>query len=122
MSRTETHFGKIKKIELQNKTIEQFFQEKCIENSIFKIDKGYNTWKETYFDNISYEKYFIVNNVVWEAIEHTEIDEGDDISIITPNADGTLSFIMQFYNGGTCLSEIIEEGLKNINNESTQED
>lgn len=118
MSRTETHFGKLRKVDLQDKTIEQFFQEKCNENSITTIDKYYNTWKETFFDNVSYKKYFVVGEDVWEAFEHTELEDGDDVEIITSNEDGTLSFIMQFYNGGTCLSEMIEDGLKKYSNES----
>jgi hypothetical protein len=31
-----------------------------------------------------------------------------------PNEDGTITFIQQFYNGGTCLSEVIEEGIRKI--------
>jgi hypothetical protein len=31
------------------------------------------------------------------------------------NEDGTITFVMQFYNGGTCLSECIEEELEKIN-------
>lgn len=32
------------------------------------------------------------------------------------NTDGTISFIGQFHNGGTCLSEMIEESLNNQKN------
>lgn len=41
----------------------------------------------------------------------------EDISILTPNNDGTYSYIMQFYNGGACLSEMLEDGIKNIKEE-----
>jgi hypothetical protein len=30
---------------------------------------------------------------------------------LTKNEDGTISFIGQFYNGGTCLDEMLEEAL-----------
>lgn len=110
MSRTETHFGKLRKISLKDKTIEEFFQVKCNEKSIDNIDKYYDTWKETYFDNVSYEKFIVIKDDIWEVFEHVECNE-DDVDIITTNEDGTLSFIMQFYNGGTCLTEMLEEGL-----------
>ena len=50
---------------------------------------------------------------IWEAIEHQELED-DDIYQLTPNSDGTISFTMRFYNGGTCLSECIEEGLEQL--------
>ena len=39
----------------------------------------------------------------------------DDIFKFWKNDDGSISFVAEFYNGGTCLSEIIEEGIKSIN-------
>jgi hypothetical protein len=45
----------------------------------------------------------------------SEIDADDGIYQLTPNEDGTLSFTMRFYNGGTCLSECIEEELLKLN-------
>jgi hypothetical protein len=35
-----------------------------------------------------------------------------------PNEDGTITFFMEFYNGGTCLSEMIEEGLERLKKEN----
>jgi uncharacterized protein with von Willebrand factor type A (vWA) domain len=40
-----------------------------------------------------------------------------DLYEMEPNTDGTVSFTMRFYNGGTCLSECIEEGLEKLKNE-----
>ena len=50
-----------------------------------------------------------MNGEIWEAFDHTELDADDDIYQLTLNEDGTLSFVMRFYNGGTNLSECIEE-------------
>jgi hypothetical protein len=55
------------------------------------------------------ETYFFVEDEIWEAFDHVKLDGDDDIYQITQNEDGTLSFIMRFYNGGTCLTECIEE-------------
>ena len=58
-----------------------------------------------------------VDGTLWEIIEDNEEEDTEDISILTPNNDGTYSYIMQFYNGGTCLSEMLEDGIKNIKEE-----
>ena len=77
----------------------------------------YNSWQETLLYHLDfYEKYFFVNGEIWESFGHKEMN-GDDIYEIEPNEDGTLSFTMQFYNGGTCLSECIEEGLERLKKE-----
>ena len=55
-----------------------------------------------------------VNDVLWEIIEDKEEEDTQDISILTPNNDGTYSYIMQFYNGGTCLNEMLEDSIKNL--------
>lgn len=111
MSYVETHLGKLKQVDLQGKTEEQFFQEKCNDNSIIEIPSYSDSWKEAFFDKVSYEKYFSIQGEIWELIEHTELKEGQDIEIITPNEDGSVNFMMQFYNGGTCLSEVVEDSL-----------
>lgn len=47
-------------------------------------------------------------------LEHREYEE-DDYSIeATKNEDGTFDFIAQFYNGGTCLEECLEEALERL--------
>jgi hypothetical protein len=56
-----------------------------------------------------------VNGEIWEAFDHIELDADDDIYQLTLNEDGTLSFTMRFYNGGTHLSECIEEELLKLN-------
>lgn len=33
---------------------------------------------------------------------------------VTRNSDGSLSFMGQFYNGGTCFSEMLEEALDDL--------
>ena len=49
---------------------------------------------------------------VYKLVEHTEIE--DDIFKFWKNADGSISFVAEFYNGGTCLSEIIEKGIREV--------
>jgi hypothetical protein len=115
MSQTETHFGKLRKVEILNQTLEQWCEIKCKEVGNTKIESYYNSWQEQARDCLeSNNKYFFVDDEVWEVIEHIESQSGDDIDIMMPNADGTITFVQQFYNGGTCLSECIEDGIKRI--------
>jgi hypothetical protein len=108
MSHTEHHIGKLRKVEInEGYSVEDWCREKCQEAGIPTIPEYYDSWQET-LKNV-YETYFFVNDAVWEVFDHTEFE--DDIYKMVPNADGTISFIMSFYNGGTCLSECIEEGL-----------
>jgi hypothetical protein len=116
MSEVETHYGKLRKVVIGEKyTIEQWCEEKCKEEGITKLETYYHSWLENFIDEF-HEKYFIINKEeVWEVIEHIEADDSD-IDIMIPNEDGTITFIQQFYNGGTCLSEVIEEGIIKLKN------
>ncbi len=111
MSQTETHFGKLRKVELTT-TIEEFCKQKCNEKGITELPSYTSSWEEQFRDSFD-EKFFIWENEIWEAIEHVEESDGD-IDVMIPNEDGTITFVMQFYNGGTCLSEMIEDGLKRL--------
>ncbi len=112
MSQTETHLGKLRKIVFEEgQTLEEWCEDKCKELEINEKE-SYNTWYEELKDNY-YEKYFLVKGEIWEAFEHQKLQEAD-IDILTENEDGTLTFIQQFYNGGTCLSECLEEAIEKL--------
>ena len=71
------------------------------------------TWYEQ-LRNINDEEFYFVNDELWETIEDFSAEEGDDIYQLHLNEDGTVTYVMQFYNGGTCLSECLEESLANL--------
>jgi hypothetical protein len=111
MSETVTYIGKLKKVELHDKTVEEWCDEKCRELDI-KIGDFYQTSREALISE-KYNQYFFHGGNIWEAIENKRIDY-EDICFMSQNSDGTYNFVMQFYNGGTCLSEMIDEGLKKL--------
>jgi hypothetical protein len=121
MSQTETHIGKLRKVDFQGKTREEWCEIKCREIGKNEIASYNDNWTEELRD-LGYEKYFFVNDDIWEAFDHISKDDSDDIYEITPNSDGTLSFVMQFYNGGTCLTECIEEELEKLNKNENEKD
>ena len=110
----EYHVGKLRRVQLkENQNLDDFCKEKLAERNITELEDYYQDWKEAFKDEYR-EEYFIVNGVIWEVFDHVEDDDYNDIYKITDNKDGTYSFIMKFYNGGTCLTECMEEQLEKI--------
>lgn len=113
MSDVELHFGKLRKLQLkENQSLEDFYKEKLAKKGITELRSYDNDWEDAFRDEFN-EKYFIVKGEVWEVFDHEERDD-EDIYELKSNGDGTYSFIMRFYNGGTCLSECIEEELEKL--------
>lgn len=111
MSNTEFHFGKIRKVNLEGKTKEEFFQEKCQELGINELKA--KTWYETLGWTDEYENYYLSREDIWEVFEHKEMDDQGYFKMLD-NKDGTYTFMTSFYNGGTCLGEILEEEIQNL--------
>lgn len=116
MSELERHIGKIKKVDLDNYTVEGWCEKKCKSIGL-GLGKYYKSYKETLLSEPYPAIVIEVDNTLWEVIEDKEEKDTEGVSILTPNNDGTYSYIMQFYNGGTCLSEMLEDGIKNIKEE-----
>ena len=113
MSQNESHFGKLRKVQLPtNWNLEDWCRAKCETVGIIEISSYNDSWEEQFRDHF-HEKYFISNGTVWEVFDHIESEDGY-ADIMIPNEDGTITFFMEFYNGGTCLSEMIEEGLERL--------
>lgn len=113
MSNTEFHYGRMKEITLSdNQTIEDFFKEKSDKE---ELRDYYDTWTEQYLDDTygaETGQYILVNDKIYEIIEHYDSDDNDSYMKIIKNSDESLTFIGSFYNGGTCFSEMLEEALK----------
>jgi hypothetical protein len=113
MSNTETHIGKLRRVDLSGQTLEQWAETECKKLGVTKLSSYNKTWIEQFIDKSNnYEKYFVVKKELWETFDHKEIE--DDIDEFTLQPDGTIHFVAQFYNGGTCLSEIVGEGIKRV--------
>lgn len=117
MSETESHVGKLKRVDLQGKTIEQWCEELCSENFLIK-DTYEDTYKEVVVDRL-HEQYFFTATNVYRIIEHADIED-DEIYIMNKIDDDTYSFTMRFYNGGTCLSECIEDELEKLEKQTNE--
>ena len=114
MSEQETIKGKIKKVDLQGKTLEEWAKEYvCTNYTVLAIPSVYNSWLEILL-NVFHERFYLYNNeTLFEFIEKTEIDDSY-FCFIEDNKDGTYSFYTSYYNGGTCLQECLDDKFKNI--------
>lgn len=120
MSQNEFHTGKLALVDLKGKTAEQFAEETCKASGISEISSYHDTWLEEFKYELGYERYFIVDGEIYEMIDHSESDDEYFVHM-NRNEDGTISFSSQFYNGGTCLSEIIEESISEMNKKGLSE-
>lgn len=109
MSDYKAYTGKLKKIEFlnDNETLEEL-QYRAY------LDFG---GKGKYYKNILFEDFYddflIIENNLYKIMDLNETDPYDNYCIINKNEDSTFSFSTRFYNGGTCLSEMLEDTIKN---------
>ena len=111
MSDYESHSGKLRLVEAkENETFEQQCKRLWIENG-----QDESEYEEGELFSEFYEKYFHVKGRVWEVFEHEEFGDDEDMFCrLHDNKDGTLSFHTRFYNGGTCMSEMVEDELEKV--------
>lgn len=112
MSDNQMYIGKLKAVpSLEGESLFELIKRVHDEEG-FEFDPEY-TDKTTYFDAFD-EKYFVVAKVLYKVIELDEMEPEDAFIEMNKNDDGSISFITRYYNGGTCLSEMVEEGLKDL--------
>lgn len=124
MSYTELQTGKVKKIGIMSPNeVEKYCQNLCKEISPKKykdvITNGFksyeNSWLEVLNDELwkseEYHKDFIVykNDILYRVYDVKNHEDGDFFFHKEKISDDEFRFITQYYNGGTCLSEILEE-------------
>jgi hypothetical protein len=116
MSSTEFHTGKLYPVKLQGS-----LEETCrIIASNRNLDLG-EDWEERFIDSFDKyanrrrpdkEEYFIHRGRLYKVVDHSEVQDDEQCFMrLSRNPDSSISFIGQFYNGGTCFSEMLEEAL-----------
>jgi hypothetical protein len=110
MSEMETHIGKMRRIECTS-------QEEKATELMASEGKERPSYCATNLEWLlsEYDEYVSTPTELWKVIEDNELDGDDDINNLTENEDGTISFVTRFYNGGACLTEMLEDGLKKLN-------
>lgn len=113
MSETVTHIGKLRKVDLGKNSIELFAESYLMERGKTVIPSYCSNWTEFLLESY-YNEFIMVDKILYEIIEDKK-SSYEDICFLIDNGDGTFDYVMQFYNGGTCLSEMIEDGFENLN-------
>ena len=117
MSYTETHFGKFKVLAKGKENIKKYMKEHSIERCYPEDpDDIWPANTDKYYVTYPYEKDG--DNYLIEFLEHESLDEGEDFEKFHQNEDGTISFGVQFYNGGCGLEEALGGFYKHINNDN----
>lgn len=116
MSDTEFHSGKLLKIEKpESVTFEEFCKQLSAKNGVTELDSYNDSWYDQLMcDFLTQSKYFIdkKNEMFYELVDHYKSEDSDSFMKLFNNSDGTISFVGSFYNGGTCLEEMLEEALE----------
>lgn len=114
MSCNELHVGRLKKVDLHGKSIEEWAKEKLetdFPKGSIKIHQSGHL-----FQLLSLKSNYIhLNDEVYELIEHYKSDE-TYFNEMVKEPDGTFRFFCSFYNGGTYLGEMLEESLEKLKN------
>jgi hypothetical protein len=125
MSYTELHYGKLMPLASgmsleslkdwlsvegrENLEIEDFEDKVGDGLQYFEINDKTKRYKEAF-----YMPYIYYKTTLYKVVEHSGVQETDYLDITKQNEDGTVDFTYMFYNGGTCFSEMLEEGLNKV--------
>lgn len=123
MSYTERHIGKLVEVNFNRNgtTPEHFYKMLCEYHNYssltvakYKTPYTYKNWEDLYWNELwDEDNLYRVDGRLYKLVEHVETE--DDIFKFWKNTDGSISFVVEFYNGGTCLREMIEEGVREVN-------
>lgn len=106
MSRIEFHTGKLKKVDTDD--VERYAREYLSNVDINPYDSHLDYLLGEY-----YNTYVLINNELYEYIEHEENHDSDTYFCkFWLDGEGNLNFISNFHNGGTCLEEMLQYGYK----------
>ena len=113
MSYTELHTGKFS---IVAKGVDEIDAYVNANNLTDKVDRNeYNGKVSYYIDDEGYNIVVVKDIPVMIKYDyHKEEEACDYVSYINKEPDGSYYFIMMFYNGGTCLSEMIGDELEHL--------
>lgn len=120
MSEVELHTGFLIEVNTRGLTVEEWIKRwvdnyldtnKCSYYSDHRGDPDFN-YTDAFYDLTYYNPYIITRNKIFKVYDH--LQESDFICDINKNDNGEYTYIAQFYNGGTCLTEVLGNKLKSI--------
>ena len=83
-----------------------------VEKYGYEIAYEEDTYAETLMDVD--DTYKVLNGELYKCDDTQYPEDTSYLVDVRSNGDGTYEYIAQFYNGGTWLNEVLEEGLNNL--------
>ena len=120
MSMTETHKGKLVKLELGGKTLDEFVKE-LTEDGEYIIDEDYSDIENIRMFPGDY-KHAIINGEVYKLEDTAEYDTFDNLTHYSIDINGNIDYVCQFHNGGSCFGEELGEIIGKIEAEPKKEE
>lgn len=109
MSNTETHIGKLIPFK-EGKELELFLDEQLkYHTDLLGYESRLLYW---YYELSEYKNFYIHNNILYK-VEDKGLN-GEDIYEATSNEDGSISYTVQYYNGGCGFDEALDYAIKKI--------
>lgn len=120
MSQTEQWSGKIKKIEdwpegveTNNQKVDYLLQKYNILNP-YRGDDWRETFYENFWDNKKKGSPLLIDEDFYEVLEIVDLQYNIIAEANESSKDGTVNFVVSFYNGGTCIEEVLEIALDKL--------
>lgn len=109
MSETECNTGKLIPVSLlEGETNEQY---------AFNLLGGKkDEYNKTYLDQLlddGYREWYLYKGVLYRVENDRDVDSGD-IFQATRNADGSINYVLQYYNGGCSFTEAMDNALSTL--------
>ena len=120
MSEMELHTGKVKAVEVfEGETVDDVWLRLATEHGFipenpledFRSDFGEYLYEKLGPGYVN--RYVQVKDVIYEVIEDEE-HEPYGFTRATKQPDGTISYILYWYNGGAGFGEVLEDTIKEI--------
>lgn len=114
MSCTELHKGKLIEVDISerlNDLLNIYNEEQINYGDGFSLENDTNLFFDK-DDNIEYI-HLVGKNKLYKMTEHTEFNDSEYLHE-TNKVNNEIHFTYLFYNGGTCFSEMLEEGLNKL--------
>lgn len=117
MSQMVCHIGKIELIEkIHNETLEDQCERISLERGFMELKNFYESWEEQIKDELD-DELLVVKGNLYKIVSDIENND-EDIFYANKNEDGSISYVVSYYNGGCGFGEAIETAIEGIVNNS----
>lgn len=116
MSETKMFKGTMKEVALPDGQSVEQFAEKALR------DKGVDDpWDGDWLSTLTLDyqdKFAFVGDKLYEMMDYKDISD-EDICDASRNSDGSISFVVRYYNGGCGFDEVLEDAVEELSKEET---